>query len=174
MKPFGFAVLLFIFWMLLSGHTSPLLIGLGIASVALTIFLSIRMNVIDHESYPIQISSKLPNFFVYISREIVKANIDVVKRIVTNEGKNISPQVVELPVSQESDLGRVMYANSITLTPGTVSIELSDDKVLVHALSKEGADDLASGEMAKSIPERIQKMPKISSQNPPDKLDIDK
>ena len=160
MKAFGFAVLLFIFWILLSGYFTPLLLGLGLASVALTIFLSMRMNVIDHESYPVQLSFKLPKFFVYIMFEIVKANIDVIKRIL--KGKNaISPTMVEIPVPQKTDLGRVIYANAITLTPGTVSVALDKDRVLVHALSKEGADDLLSGDMAKQIPD--QKLEKLEA-----------
>ncbi len=155
MKALSFAVLLFIFWILLSGHFTPLLLCLGVASVALTVFIATRMKVIDHESYPIHISLKLPAFFVYIMREIVKANIDVIKRILKSGGKTISPQLVEIPVPQKTDLGRVMYANSITLTPGTVSVELDEDKVMVHALTKEGADDLLSGDMAKAIPDEV-------------------
>lgn len=153
MKTFSFAVLLFIFWVLLSGHFSPLLLGLGVASVALTVFLATRMNVIDHESYPVHLSSKKPAFLFYLMREIILANIDVVKRILRKEGKDISPQLIEVPVPQHTDLAKVIYANSITLTPGTVSILLEKDKVLVHALSKEGADDLLAGNMAKQIPD---------------------
>ena len=122
MKSFGFVVLLFLFWILLSGHLEPLLLGLGVASAALTVFLSRRMNVIDHESYPLHLSSKFPGFFVYIYREIVKANIDVVARILSWRKAPISPQMIEIPQSQETDLGAVIYANSITLTPGTVTI----------------------------------------------------
>jgi len=147
------SILLFVLWILLSGHTSFLLIGLGLGSVALTVFLASRMNIIDHESYPIRIFSKLPAFYFYIMREIVKANIDVVKRILLSRGKKINPQLVELPVPQTTDLGRVIYANSITLTPGTVSIELNQNKIIVHALTKEGADDLLTGDMAKAIPD---------------------
>ena len=153
MKAFGFAVLLFILWVLLSGHFTPLLLGLGVASVALTVFLATRMNVIDHESYPVHISSKKPAFIFYLLREIIAANIDVIKRIVFQGGKNISPQLIEIPVPQQTDLGKVIYANSITLTPGTVSISLEKDKVLVHTLSKEGAEELLAGDMAKQIPD---------------------
>ena len=153
MKVFSYGVLLFIFWLLLSGHFEPLLLGLGVVSVALTVFLVKRMNVIDHESYPLHLSSRFPAFFVYILREIVSANIDVTKIIMNLGGKAISPQLVEIPVPQKTDLGRVIYANAITLTPGTVSIELADNKVLVHALTKEAADDLSAGGMAKAIPD---------------------
>lgn len=151
---FKYGVLLFIFWFLLSGHTAPLLLGLGLASVLLTVFLTKRMYVIDHESYPLHLSSRFPAFFLYLFREIVSANIDVIKRIVTWKRKSISPQLIELPLPQETDLGRVIYANSITLTPGTVSVCLKNDKIIVHALSREGAEELSRGKMARSIPDQ--------------------
>lgn len=153
MKAFGFAVLLFTLWIFLSGHFTPLLLILGGVSVVLTVYISMRMDLVDHESYPIHISPKLPAFFVYIIFEIVLANIDVVKRIFKVGGKNISPEFIEVPVPQKTDLGRAIYANAITLTPGTVSVDLGEDKVLVHALTKEAAEELLSGEMAKMIPD---------------------
>ncbi len=150
---FKYGVLLFLFWFLLSGHYGLLLLGLGLASVVLTIFLMKRMNVIDHESYPIHLSPHMPAFIVYIMREIVSANIDVIKRIVSPGSNPISPQMIELPLPQKTDLGRVIYANSITLTPGTVSVNLDKDTILVHALAKETADELATGKMANAIPD---------------------
>ena len=155
MKSYSFVVLLFLFWIFLSGHLEPLLLGLGVASVALTVFLSHRMNVIDHESYPMHLSSKFPGFFLYIFREIVKANIDVATRVLRWRGASISPQMIEIPQLQESDLGAVIYANSITLTPGTVTIKLSKDSLTVHALSKEAAGELATSAMSKEISNRI-------------------
>jgi len=155
MKSYSFAVLLFLFWLLLSGHFEPLLLGLGVASVALTVFLSRRMNVIDHESYPLHLSSKFPGFFLYLFREIVKANIDVAKRVLRWRGTSISPQMIDIPQPQDSDLGAVIYANSITLTPGTVTIRLSKDSLTVHTLSKEAAAELATGTMSKEIANRV-------------------
>lgn len=153
MKMFGFAILLCVFWISLSGYFTPLMLGLGLASVALTIFLAHRMNLIDDESFPSHLFSRLPAFFIYILNEIVKANIDVVKRVVTPS--SISPQLIDIPMPQKSDLGRVIYANSITLTPGTVSVALSDDSLTIHALTKEAADDLAEGSMSKRIPDSV-------------------
>lgn len=114
-----------------------------------------RMTLIDHESYPLHLSAKLPSFLIYIMWEIVKANFDVIKRILSFERNPISPQLFEVDVPLKSDLGRAIYANSITLTPGTVSVDLTQDKILIHALTKEAADDLSSGEMAKSIPDDL-------------------
>ena len=155
MKTISFVILLSLFWLFLSGHFSPLLLGLGAASVALTVFLSRRMNVIDHESYPLHLSLKFPGFFLYLFREIVKANIDVVTRVLHWRGASISPQMIDIPQPQESDLGAVIYANSITLTPGTVTIRLSKDSLTVHALSKEAAAELATGAMSKEISNRV-------------------
>ena len=155
MKAIGFISLLCIFWILLSGHFSPLMLGLGLLSVALTFFLAKRMNIINHESYSLHLFSQLPSFFIYIIKKIIIANIEVVKCILKFKGKSISPQLIEIPTPQKSDLGRVIYANSITLTPGTVSIALSEDKLIVHALTKETAKDLAEGNMAKKIPDSV-------------------
>lgn len=153
----SYAVLLFVFWFLLSGHLEPLILGLGLASVALTVILIKRMTLIDHESYPLHLSSKIARFLVYMLRAIVQANIDVIKRILTFRRAPISPQLIELPVPHKTDLGRVIYANSITLTPGTVSVAMTKDTIVVHALTKEAAEDLSSGEMAKSIPDTVVK-----------------
>lgn len=155
MKTISFVILLFIFWILLSGHLSPLLLALGAASVALTVFLSHRMDVIDHESYPLHLSSRFPGFFIYIFIEIVKANIDVIKRILSPGVTPVSPQIIDIPQSQETNLGAVIYANSITLTPGTVTIELSRDILKVHALSEEAARELSTGTMSDEITNRV-------------------
>lgn len=155
MMVISYAAFLFAVWLLLSGHLTPLMLGLGLASVLITVTLIRRMTLIDHESYPLHLSKKMPAFLVFILREIIKANIDVIKRILTFRRSSVSPQLFEVPVSLKTDLGRVIYANSITLTPGTVSIDLTQDKILVHALTKEAADELASGEMANSIPDKV-------------------
>ena len=150
-----YGALLFGLWLLLSGHYDPLLMGLGLVSVALTVYLAHRMEIFDHESFPVQLVSRMPAFLVYILREIVKSNIDVLKRILSTDKAAVSPRLEEFPMPQDTDLGRVIYANSITLTPGTVSVELTEDSVIVHALAKDFADDLLTGEMAKAIPDKV-------------------
>ena len=146
------AVLLFVFWLGLSGHFTPLLIGLGIASTLLAVHLAHRMDILDHETHPALLTPRLVRFWLFLSVEVVKANIDVIRRIL-RPGKSISPQLVTLPLPQKTDLARVIYANSITLTPGTVTLRLDKDTLLVHALSREAAEDLATGLMASAVPE---------------------
>lgn len=149
------AAFLYILWFGLSGHSEPLLLSLGIASVVFTVYLAHRMDVIDHESHPIHHFTSLLRFWSYLMVQVIKSNIDVIGRIF-RPGRSISPQMVDLPVPQRSDLGRVIYANSITLTPGTVSVDLGKDTITVHALSKQAADDLGRGEMASRVPDDIE------------------
>ncbi len=150
MRTLFVAVLIFAFWILLSGHTGLLLLSLGIFSTLLTVFLGHRMRLIDRESYPIEKLPKLFRYYFFLGKEIIMANMDVIKRIL-KPGKSISPKVIDLTANQPSNLGKVIYANSITLTPGTVTMDVKADQLKVHALSKEAADDLASGRMAKVI-----------------------
>ena len=144
------ALALFLLWLGLSGHFEPLLLLIGLASTVLAVFLAKRMEVLDHESHPIHLTGRLFRFWAYLSREVVLANIDVIKRILT-PGKSISPQLVKLPLPQQTDLGKVIYANSITLTPGTVSIDLEGDTIIVHALDEESAAGVLTGEMDRRV-----------------------
>ena len=153
MKTLSYAAFLFLFWLLLSGHLSHLMLSLGLVSVISAIILMKRMKLFDHESYPLHLWSKMPAFLIFLMREIVKANIDVIKRILSLRSDAISPKMVEIQPDLKTDLGRVLHANAITLTPGTVSVELTSDRVLVHALSKEAAEELSTGDMAKAVPD---------------------
>lgn len=152
MKSLSFATLIFALWVLLSGHFEPLLLGLGLFSTAFTVFLAKRLNVVDNESYPFRLVIRLLRYHGFLAREVFVANLDVAKHILL-PGKSISPRLIDVEVPQRTDLGRVIYANSITVTPGTVSVRLDKDRVLVHALSKEGAEDLCTGRMARAVPE---------------------
>ena len=146
------SVLLFALWLGLSGQLNVLMITLGLASTIAIVAITHRMDNIDRERYPTHMTPLLLRFWLFLAREIVVANIDVVKRIF-RPGKNISPQLFELPLTLKSDVSRVIYANAITLTPGTVSANLDRKTVTVHTLSIEAAQDLSSGRMASAVPE---------------------
>lgn len=137
-------------WLLLSGHYEPLLLVFGAISCTIVALLAYRMQVIDYESHPIHLGWRLPVYLIWLLWEIVKANIDVAKRIL-HPRLPISPTVFTLPATQPTELGHVLYANSITLTPGTVTLQVERDEVEVHALSQEAADDLAKGEMDRRV-----------------------
>ena len=80
------------------------------------------------------------------SGPLSKSNIDVAKRIL-NPRLPIAPRIVRVNGTQKTDLCRVIFANSITLTPGTVSLDLDEEDIVVHALTEEAADDVQSGDM---------------------------
>ena len=145
-------VLLFALWVGLSGHLNVLMLSLGFASTLLIVYLAHRMDVVDEEIYPAHMTILLIRFWVFLAKEVILANIDVIKRIF-KPGKNISPQLFELPLTQQTDLSRVIYANAITMTPGTVSVNLDKKTITVHTLSIEAAEDLRSGRMARAVPE---------------------
>lgn len=145
-------VLLFALWVGLSGHLNVLMLSLGLSSTLLIVYLAHRMDVVDEEIYPAHMTILLIRFWLFLAREVIRANIDVIKRIF-KPGKNISPQLFELPLTQKTDLSRVIYANAITMTPGTVSVNLDKKTITVHTLSIEAADDLRGGRMARAVPE---------------------
>lgn len=146
------SIVLSVAWFLLSGYTKPLLLSLGLASVALTVSLALRMEVLDHESHPMEITSGLLIYWLWLIGQIVKSNLSVARHILSPTLK-ISPQLVHVPTGQRSDIGRAIYANSITLTPGTVSLDVGEDAVEVHALTREDARSLESGDMSSRVPD---------------------
>ena len=140
-----------LFWLGNSGHYSALLLGFGAVSVLVVFFLARRMNVIDHESQPLNfIGRKLPGYYLWLVGKILRSNIDVVIRI-WRGNRAISPVEATLPMRLDSAMGKVIYANSITLTPGTVAMDLGDQTVLVHALTREALAELEQGEMHRRV-----------------------
>ena len=138
----GLAAMLVGVWIAWSGHFEPLLLAFGAGSVFLTIWMSHRMKVIDDEGQPL--NHRLLFYAPWLLMEIVKANIDVISRIL-KPSLPITPTWILVEATQKTQLGRVVFANSITLTPGTVSIEVGENSILVHALSVEGASSLLNG-----------------------------
>lgn len=146
------ALLLFVFyfviWLLLSGHYDPLLLTLGVLSCITCLYVTWKAKFIDEEGLPLHLLIRLPIYTVWLFKEIIKANVDTAKIIILN---NPDPQNFRVKSSQKTEAGKVTYANSITLTPGTVTTELDGDVLEVHALSSDMADDVKSGAMDKKV-----------------------
>lgn len=143
-------VVLLILWLLLSGIYQPLIVILGVVSCAFVAWIAHRMDVVDREGHPIHLSWKAPIYWPWLIWEIVKSNI-AVARIIIDPKLPISPRVFKVKASQVDELGHVIYANWITLTPGTVSIDLMDGWIEVHALAEPFATGLESGEMDRRV-----------------------
>ena len=142
---------LFGLWLLLSGHyDDPLLLTLGVISSIAVVFIAQRMDVIDHESVPLRLRFGFIGYLAWLAKEIALANIAVAK-IIISPSLPLSPLLFRVKTSQKTDVGRVTHANSITLTPGTVSVEVEDGDIIVHAIAGDLASDMAKGEMDRRV-----------------------
>ncbi len=143
----------FILWLLLSGYyADPLLLGFGVLSCTLVVVIIRRAEALDPEALHLRLylSPRLPLYCLWLLQEIVKTNINVA-RCILDPKLPISPTLISLKPSQRSELGQVIYADSITLTPGTMTTYLSGGRLEVHALTREAADDLLTGEMDRRV-----------------------
>lgn len=151
LRRISLAIALFAFWLLLSGHYTPFLLAAGLASSLLIVWFSDGlMSVVDREGHPVHLTLSAFTYWPWLLWEIAKSAWDVTKRIL-NPALPISPVMVRLKAGQRSAVGRVTYANSITLTPGTITMELEGDNLLVHALTREGAASLVAGDMDRRV-----------------------
>jgi multicomponent Na+:H+ antiporter subunit E len=144
------SLVLFCLWLLLSGLFKALLIGLGVVSVIVVVWIAHRMDVIDHEGHPIHLTVRAFFYWPWLAVKIIKANMDVA-RVIVRRKLPINPALIEIKATQETELGQVVYANSITLTPGTVTVAIAKDIMTVHALTQDAAEDLQSGEMDRRV-----------------------
>ena len=144
------AVVLALVWLGISGVYKPLLFALGAGSVVFVVWMSRRMDVVGVEHNPVLYSWRLPVYWLWLLVEIVKSNIDVA-RAALNPDRHVDPEVFTVPLDLNSSVGKVTYANSITLTPGTVTLLLEDDEVEVHALLRRSAESVRSREMERKI-----------------------
>jgi len=139
-------IVLFTAWLLWSGHTTSLLLTLGLFSCLFVLLAMRRMGTIDHETAPVEITARVLAYLPWLGWQIVKSNIDVARRIL-QPNMPIRPHVLKVRAGQRSDLGRVIHANSITLTPGTVTLGMNGDEFTIHALTDAAAEGLADGAM---------------------------
>jgi multicomponent Na+:H+ antiporter subunit E len=146
------AITLIILWLLLSGIFTPLHLLLGLISIVITLYMSVRMNVLMHKKQPLYFRFfRVLQYLLWLIGQILLSNLDVVRRIFSPT-LDIKPILKAIPSSQETELGRVIYANSITLTPGTVAINIAKNgDVLVHALHADILSDLEKGTMGKRV-----------------------
>lgn len=144
------SVVLYVLWLLLSGHYEPLLLILGAVSCALVTWIAHRMDVADHEGHPLHLTWQALIYWPWLLWEIVKSNIEVAGLILSPQ-MPISPKIFKVTTTQADELGQVVYANSITLTPGTVSLYLRGNTIEVHAITQAMAEGLETGEMDRRV-----------------------
>ena len=144
------AVALVATWLVWSGLYKPLLLGLGVVSVALTLWLSVRMGLHHRAVYALDLVPRLLGFWASLLVDIIKSNF-VVARIILSPSLPISPTLVQLEPELEGQVGRATLANSITLTPSTVTIDAHRGVFLVHCLTAESAHETRESDLGKRL-----------------------
>lgn len=130
-------------WLLWSGMTKPLILGLGLASVFLVAGLAVRIGFFDQSVYSLHLARRLPRFWLWLLGEIVRTNL-AVTLIVLSPRLPVSPRVVTIDASGLSPAAQAVLANAITLTPGTLTLDVNRDRLEVHCLTEAAARDLQS------------------------------
>jgi len=143
-------LLLFAFWIVLSGFFTPFLLAAGLGSAIAVVWMARRMNVVDQESLPLHVARNVIWYWPWLIKEIAKAAWDVTK-VVLHPRMPIEPALVRFRPTQRTHVGLCVHANSITLTPGTITVEVDAGEILVHALTAAGADGVVNGEMDRRV-----------------------
>ncbi len=146
MRSVSLGSLLFAFWLVLSGHYTPLLIGIGVVCSLACVLVAKRMGAVDAEAHPTQLFAAALTYMPWLVWEIAKSAWAVTK-IIIHPKLPISPTMTVVTASQHTTVGIATYANSITLTPGTITTHVEGNQLTVHALVREGALDLEGGGM---------------------------
>ncbi len=144
------SLLLAVLWLAISGVYKPVILILGLGSVVLVTWLASRMDVIGKEHDPGLFSWRLPMYWGWLVWQIVVANFQIARRILRPD-MGLEQTVMHVPLKHRTDIARVTYAQSVTLTPGTVSLRIDGEVLEVHALTPEAREGLESGQMAARV-----------------------
>ena len=132
----------------MSGYYSILLISLGIISCAFCVYVANRGKLIDDEGLPIFFIPRLLNYLIWLFKEILKSNLSTAKVIINGK---VEPETFTVKASQLTEVAKVTYANSITLTPGTVTTKMHKNVFEVHALNADFGNDIRTNKMDKKV-----------------------
>lgn len=144
------AVLLSFFWLLLSGYIQPLLLSFGVVSVFIVLVVIKRMDKVDDQPSKLGFGHSMAKYVPWLLGQIVLSSVHVTKLIWGNS-KKLSPSLSKVSAKNIPENKRVLYANSITLTPGTLSVDLENDEITVHALQADSIEELKQGGMENKI-----------------------
>ena len=146
----GLAVALFAFWLALSGMFTPFLVAAGVGTSIAVAAIALRMQVADPEGFPVRFSVALVTYWPWLLKEILVSGWRVA-RVVLDPRLPVAPAMVRFRPSQRTTVGLATHANSITLTPGTITVEARADEFVVHALTREAAEGLEGSAMDRRV-----------------------
>ena len=142
--------ILFALWLPLSDHFEPLFLFFGVLACTIAVVVGARMGIVDRESVPVHLVWRGIRYVPWLVWEIFKSNVRVA-RIILAPRVRVDPSIVHFQASQKTDLGRFIYANSITLTPGTVTTGIVGDDFEVHAIVQEEIDGSEENDMNRRV-----------------------
>ena len=150
MRLAALVVTLFAFWLVMSGMYTSFLVLSGLGVSAAVAVLAWRMGLADDEGQPLQLAPRALRYWPWLMKEILVCGLRVA-RIILDPRLPVSPVLVRFRPSQKTTAGLVTHANSITLTPGTITVEAEPGEFLVHALTREGGQGLEGSEMDRRV-----------------------
>jgi len=145
-----FFVLLYAFWILMSGYFTLFLLGAGAAASLAVVWFAHRMDLADREGHPVHLAWSALTYWPWLVREILKSALDVSK-VILDPRLPASPTVVSFRPRQKTVVGLVTHANSITLTPGTLSVEVGPERFVVHGLTRASAQAAVDSDMDRRV-----------------------
>ncbi len=146
----GLFAVLYGTWIILSGHFTPFLLIAGAICAALTVAITLRMEVFDRQRQTLIPVWRLPLYLLWLAWQIILWSL-IVSRKVLAPKLDIDPVLERVPSGQRSDIAKVIYANSITLTPGTISTDVSAGEIEVHALTHAAMEDLKTDDINRRV-----------------------
>ena len=146
MRSVSLGAILLLFWLAMSGHYTPFLVGVGVCCAAVCVWLAQKMDIVDAEGLPVAFFAGALSYWAWLWVEIFKSSVSVA-RVIWNPRLPISPTMTCVRAGQRTPVGIATYANSITLTPGTITTGVRGSILTVHALTADGASDVESGVM---------------------------
>ena len=142
-------------WLLLSGLYKPIVLTLGALSCVLTVYVVHRTGFFD-DSTSLHVLPRMPGYWFRLCIDIVKSSL-AVTRVILDPKLPISPTVVEFDAAPKGPVGQVILGNSITLSPGTVTVDMYEGRLSVHCLTQEGAEALLADDINRRTAELTDK-----------------
>ena len=135
----------------MSGVYKPLIIGLGAFSSVLSVWLIYRLGLVPERGFLSNIKPvAFGRYLFWLIFEIGKADWAVTKVILSND-RGDDQRLLYVGSEQRCDFAKMLYANSITITPGTITVETEPGRFIVHALNEEAGDMQALSAMARRV-----------------------
>lgn len=137
-------------WLAWSGLFKPLLLGLGVLSCLLTFMIVMRMGYLKSEIFHPKFGLRLLGYWFWLGREVFRSSLEV-SRVILDPKLPVSPRVIDVVSTSSNPMKQVILGNSITLTPGSLTLDLYKGVLRVHTLTEGSAKDLLEGEMDRRV-----------------------